>query len=161
MNERKMSINGRSWEFWDLGESDFYKHLPCHLASSIEETVSQWINDKGKIFDTMLEINLTDAEGQWVKSLLFVRSEIHIKEASNTWSCWHIATCSEWPHIFSCLMNRTFGTNENCEDLIMPNEIRSFNYSRSFYSCYCEKEFPPDNVEPSKTRYQILLDRKE
>lgn len=43
------------------------------------------------------------------------RSEIHIKETENTWSTWHIASSSEWPHLFSCNIKSLVGLNSNFE----------------------------------------------
>lgn len=159
-------INGQSYEFWHMSGLDTYEELPRHLIDSIETMVKEWLCNEEKMFEPMLQIDLTDRNGEWVRSLSFHRAEIHIKESSNSWSCWHIASNLEWPHLFSVRMDPHMGMNQNYEDFRMPNEVRCFNYSNdSGFSCYASsssvlpKKF--QDLNPPLTRYQILLDHYE
>jgi hypothetical protein len=100
--------------------------LPDELRSDIFKQVQTWLDNETS---PMFQIDLNDQDGSWVKTLLFQRSVISIKNALNQWQIWHISPSAQLNKIFSSYKTEVC-INDYVENFItFPNEVRSERYS--------------------------------
>lgn len=100
---------------------DHSQYCDEELKKKIETDVQDWLNNNGAE-STQLRLDLIPGD----KWLLFQRSEIAIKTASNNWEIYHIARSGFWPHLISS--KPKLHIQHPGELVRLKNEVRSFNY---------------------------------
>lgn len=102
---------------------DYSKYCDEELQKKIEGDVRAWLDDNGAE-SSQLQIDLKPGS----KWLLFNRSEVAMKTASNNWEVYHVAQSLFWPRLISSKPKLLI---QHPGELVkMRNEIRSFNYDQ-------------------------------
>ena len=104
-----------------------YKYMDQTLVAQIEATILAWLQDDTKRDEKTIEIRLTYTTGPVLSSLLnsvhFDRHEVNIRNCSNSWDSWQIASSAFWPRIISHPV-KTIVMNDHREGDIIPHELK-------------------------------------
>lgn len=103
---------------------DYSQYCDEDLKKKIETDVQNWL-DNNNAESPQLQMNLKPGD----KWLLFERSEVAMKTASNNWMIYHVANSSFWPRLISSKPKLL--VQHPGELITIKNEVRSFNYGEA------------------------------
>jgi len=105
--------------------NSIWNRLTDELKADIENQVLEWL-EIGE--SPNLDLYLRNESGSDAGLMVFVLSEINIRNCINEWDVWRIATASNCPKIFSRKI-KTIGSNSATIDVnfsLPSNEVKSF-----------------------------------